>query len=101
MMHDLWRNVRMMGGPLDGATVCVPLRRQRVDHWVWAHECVVFDANNDCWVWAGACMSGFYQLADTAGSLFVDAQDEESEQTYRWRDIRFANASSPHWQMGD
>lgn len=100
-MDAIWYMAQMTGGPLDGASACVPLRKQRVDHWVWAHECVTWNADNACWEWADACVSGFYQLSETAGSSYVDSQELEAVQTYKWHDVRFAAQSTPHWEFGD
>lgn len=95
----LWHRVEMCGGPLDGATVCVPLRARRIDHWIWAHECVTFDGVS--WQWANACMSGFYQLAATAGSSRIDGQALDVPQSYAWHDLTFADNLSARWEFGD
>jgi hypothetical protein len=95
----LWWQVSLLGGPLDGAEVCVPCRGGRVDNWVWAHECVVWDGDGQVWGWAAACVSGFYQLSGSAGSSPVG--EGMPMLVFRWHDVRFAGSPLQDWEFGD
>lgn len=97
-MAGLWWSALMLGGPLDGATVCVPCRGGRVDRWVWAHECVWWDGDEGAWRWAAACVSGFYVMGDDPGSFEVDAK--MATPRFEWRDVRFMEPSWRRDQFG-